>query len=237
MSEKTDLENTLLLAIPEEKQPKRGWGLFVNGHLVQSPITSVQLVNGRFGTFTYGLDPAGYDRWGFREIGGGGSVIVPYAVAAGNQVLVGVVLQNRPGQGGKVWNVPRGFLAPEESHFEAAKREAGEEFDGAERGQVIELRGEPTNPNSTFFETCFEHQGRPAGVRLFASRFGYKDLEYAAELNGWRVRPGLYTAADPKNKLAEQILGSRFIPWTEAVQLGDLFTVAAVGRLMGSIAT
>jgi hypothetical protein len=90
-------------------------------------------------------------------------------------------------------------------------------------------------------------------VRFYSSRFAFNDLEFSPELNGWRVRPDSCkslpvslaenasdadkAAAKALAKTREDILGSRFIPWTQAVQLGDMFTVAVVGRLMGSIAT
>ncbi len=47
-----------------------------------------------------------------------------------------------------------------------------------------------------------------------------------------RLAPGAVSAASRRSRLAEQIGATRFVPWYDATRVGDLFTVAAVARLL-----
>jgi ADP-ribose pyrophosphatase YjhB (NUDIX family) len=223
------LPKSLIIPIPADKQDKRGWSVSLNGAPIPQ-VTELTISNPKFGVVTYGLTTPGYDGWSFRENGGGGSVIVPYA-SIEKQLYIGVLEQGRHNQGGKVLNVPRGFLDPGESHFEAAKREFAEESGVNVKVNVVPLAGEPMNPNSAFFETPEPEEG----VKCFAVQFHSAQLE-KGEM-GYKFRDGIVkpNAESKATKLAEQILGCHFIPFAKALQLGDMFTVAAVGRLMGSI--
>lgn len=210
---------SLLTPIPPEKQEKRGWQF-------QHQISGFQLTNPRFGTLSYGLTSAGYDGWIFEEAGGGGSVIVPYVKVKG-QLFIGLVQQERFTMGGKVWNVPRGFLDPGETHFEAAKRESSEElgFDLSQRFK--ELSGQPTNPNSAFFVT-----GEGKGVRFYGLELKPTEVEKHREHPGsLQFKPGVLQPK-PANKLAEQIFGSRFMPFWQAVEEADMFTLAGAARVL-----
>jgi 8-oxo-dGTP pyrophosphatase MutT (NUDIX family) len=133
------------------------------------------------------------------------------------------VEQNRPLQNrhSPVLNLPRGFLDPGETHFEAAQRETEEEI--GQIGQVFLLPGKPTNPNNTFFETWSEGEG--------IKWYGLKLAETAL-----KEKSGYYSlneeVAKPASNAAEGIMGSRFIPWTQAALLADQMTVAGVARIL-----
>jgi hypothetical protein len=106
-----------------EGQP-RSWRLTIDGRVEQ--VASLSLEDPRFGTLSYGMSEQGYNTWSFHENGGGGVVTVPFTFREGG-LLVGVVEQLRPNQGGSVLNVPRGFLDPDEESAHAAARELSEE--------------------------------------------------------------------------------------------------------------
>lgn len=229
---------TVLKQIAEENQTKRGWTLVLNGQPVEH-VTSLQLTNPRFGTLEYGTTPQGYDSWCFEENGGGGSVIIPYFILdrefdpvfpdKQKELYIGLVQQDRYTMGGKVWNLPRGFLAPNENHFQAAQREAGEElgFNLAERFRA--LPGDPQNPNSAFFVT-----GENKGVRFFGLEITSDELVYVE--NGHN---GTYKFQEdvlmPVSKTAELILGSVFVPYHHALACADMFTAAGIGRLLPEV--
>ena len=221
--------------IAEDKQGSRGWKLELNGEPVEE-VTSLRLTNNSFGTLEYGATPAGYDGWCFEEKGGGGSVIVPYFVldevdqdypAAGrSQLYIGLVQQDRYTMGGLITNLPRGFLAEDETHFEAARREGGEEFRFNLADRFSELPGSPTNWNSAFAVTL----GDDKGVRFFSLDIKSNEVKLADEDGG------VYTLRDDVlksvSKVGEQIFGSSFVPYTAALRSNDMFTVAGVGRLL-----
>jgi len=221
-------QTTLITEIPDDKQATRGWKLHIDGTLVDR-VKKVTLHNPKFGTLTYGSAQGGaYDVWEFHEIGGGGSVIVPYT-GIDEKWHVGLVEQNRPNQGGKVLNLPRGFIQPGERHFKAAERELVEETSYA--GVPEPLPGLPVNPNSAFFNTT----GEGEGVKFFGIKIDRKYLELVDGL--WRFKKGALvpTSSDAAQaKAAEGILGVRFVTLDEAMGVGDMFTVAGVGRLLAS---
>lgn len=225
MEEKTE-KKTYLLEIPAEKQGKRGWSVELNGQKIDE-VSQLVLANPKFGQLTYGLHPAGYDVWGFREIGGGGSVIVPF-VKIENEIYIGLIQQRRDTQGGLVWNVPRGFLTPGETHFVAATREVAEELGGIPKYDPFLLDGAPVNSNSAFFETWRKDEG----TRCFGLQFFPQDFDSDRRLRDSAITPNpeLETA-----KLAEQIMGSKFVHWSEAAQVEDGFSAIGVARLLAHL--
>lgn len=140
----------------DETQQKRGWEIIVNGEPLQGSIQRVILRQEKMGvTIDLGRGPEGtYDHPTIQELGGGGSVVVPYLVNMG-ELYVGVVNEYRltctDGERVTVPNVPRGFLDPGETHFETAKRELTEEAGYTPVDErIIQLPGDGMNPNSAF---------------------------------------------------------------------------------------
>jgi len=205
---------------------RHGWKLLVDGQPVEVNEMAV-LVNDRLGTLIYGKSPSGeYDQWAFHEVGGGGSVIIPYSMID-NQLFIGVVTQTRPLQSGEpVANVPRGFMDPDKSHFQAASSELAEEM-GLDI-PVIDLGGEGGNPNNAFFETWGENEGVNFwAVKVPADKLVAGEGEYG-------FKPGVVKPVEG-DKMAERILGSKFIPLAEAGKLGDMMTTSAVTRLLNHL--
>lgn len=223
--------STLIKPISSENQGKRGWKVELNGQEVPE-VTSLRLKS-RFGELNYGMTPPGYDGWSFREEGGGGSVLVPFCYV-GDELHIGLVSQTRHNQGGEVPNLPRGFLEPGESHFRAATRELTEETDvPSTEPAITALPGAPTNPNSAFFETPEKNEG----VKFFAAEFREDQLELDSGVYQFKKDILEADPDGPAAKLAEQILGVLFLPWHKAAQVGDMFTVAGVGRLQAYLHT
>ena len=213
---------TLLEPIPEGMT--RGWSLFVDGTPVPS-LSMFELRHSRYGSLFYGKSPSGnYDQWSFHEAGGGGSVTVPFALVEGS-LYIGTVRQPRPLQDrlNSILNVPRGFLDPGETHFQAAERESVEEL-GIKA--TFQLPGDPGNPNSTFFETW----GEGEGIRFFGLEVNQNIL--VVENDEYLLNPQMIT---PVSKSAEGIMGARFISWQKAAMLGDLFTRGGVATLIGHL--
>lgn len=209
---------------PLNEGVKPGWRLLVDGGPVEVEEMAV-LINDRLGTLIYGKSPSGeYDQWAFHEAGGGGSVIVPYSIID-NQIFIGVVTQGRPLQSDRpVANVPRGFMDPDKSHFQAASSELAEEM-GLDI-PVIDLGGEGGNPNNAFFETWGENEG----VKFWAVKVPADKL-VAGENGQYGFKPGAVQPIEG-DKMAERILGSKFIPLAEAGKLGDMMTLSGITRLL-----
>lgn len=243
-----------ITSISRDAQPKRGWQARLNGVLIPRALSSLSVAeclsvfsslfsalvehdgvalleihNPSFGTWAYGKTAGGWDGWAFHEIGGGGSVIVPHVTIEG-MIYIGVVEQKRDLQGGMVYNLPRGFVEPGESHLQAAKREGGEELgiDSAKL-KLTHLQADPGNPNSAFFETLDE-----PGVQCYGFAVDPAWLERREDGN-YRFKAGLLqTDADAKaKKMGELILGSVFLPFYRASKLGDHFTPTGMARLFG----
>lgn len=224
---------------------KPTWRLSVDGMPV--PWNQrIELVHDRFGTINVGKSPSGtFDQWAFHESGGGGSVIVPYAVLQKGDLLIGVLQQKRPLQDAEVpvWNVPRGFMAPGETPFQTAGREFGEEVGQLPEGMVPhELCGDPVNPNSTFFETWGKRNG---GTQEGITFFGIRFPERLLRLKHWNdgaiseaaIADGVIVVDEHAKaaKLAESILGVSFFPWHETMRVGDAFTVMGTGRVLATL--
>lgn len=217
--------------LTEEEQAKRGWKLTVNGTEVPG-VSSAKLTQEKMNIVVeYGKTPEGYDGITIEEAGGGGSVIIPSVVIDG-QLYIGVVEENRPKAGGKQFNVPRGFLDPGETHFAAAKRELAEESGYTPmEDRIQDIGGEPMNPNSTFFVT----KGSDKGVKPFAVQVRQDEVRKVQSENDnpidrvYEFNPDVIQGVTPAGK---KVMNSKFIHWTKAMGLKDMFTVAAVGRLV-----
>lgn len=237
--------STTITPIPTS-QAKRGWTVEINGEVIPE-VSNVRISNPGFGDLNYGMTPEGYDSWRFHELGGGGSVIIPFAVVD-SRLYIGLLTQPRSTQIGSLdrWGVPRGFLNPQKSYFETAVSEVKEEigktsFSLAERLMDLqeEIHAEPSNPNSAFFETLSEKEG----VRFFALRIKPEELD---EVSGyWRgdydylpafqFKPGVIQPApnleSKDKKQAEQILACNLFDLSDAVRVKDGFTRQAIALL------
>lgn len=225
-----DLKNVSL--IPESDQGSRGWKAILNGQELEEGVSSLILTHQKMGLrLEYGKTPAGYDGLAFEEPGGGGSVIVPFAEING-EIYVGLVHEDRPFSGGIVPNAPRGFLNPGETHFQTAQRELAEEtgYETPEK-RIVPLRGKLMNSNSALNVAIGDDKGTksyklnitPDEIRLITSSEDPKKRVYEFNLD----------RLSPVSKAGERVMKSRFYHWKRALEVKDMFTVAAVGRLIG----
>ncbi len=220
-----------------EAQARRGWKLEINGKEAEGPIESASLINSRLGVeVIYGQRPEGYDGPVLKEPGGGGAVTIPYYVHEGS-LYIGVVEEARPtctdGTDERVLNVPRGFLTHGETHFETARRELAEEA-GYEplENRIIQLNGEPLNPNSTFFVT-----GKDKGVRMYGVQVHDFEVSNTNFSDNPTEREFQFDkeVIKPKSRVGERIGRSKFIHWTKAALQIDMFTAAGVARILATI--
>ena len=219
-----------------EAQAKRGWKLEINGSQFQEPVENFRLFNTSMGVeVLYGQRPEGYDGPVIKEPGGGGAVTIPYYIHEGN-LYIGVVEEARPtctdGTTEMVLNVPRGFLTPGETHFETAKRELAEEagYQPLEK-RIVQLNGEPLNPNSTFFVT-----GKDKGVKMYGVQVYDFEVSMAKSTDDLVEREFQFdkNVITPTSRMGERIGGSKFIHWTKAASQIDMFTVAGVARILAT---
>ena len=209
---------------PIPKGTQRSWTVTMNGRKIET-VSSITIAHPRFGRLCYGLTTRGYDGFHFHEAGGGGAVILPYTWL-GLVLHVALIKQHRSTQGGSVWNAPRGFRDPGESNHETAIRELWEETGyRAAESAVRELPGKPCNPNSTFFDTS----GPDEGVRFYAVHVSSVDVSEGPDGPSLRTSSSCAGAVE---RAKEGIEGIRFFPVVFAAQVGDMFTVAAIGRLL-----
>lgn len=213
-----------------EDQAKRGWELQIDGEPVDQ-VAVAKLVQEKMGIeVTYGKRPEGYDGVVIREPGG--AVTLPYMIDANGGIFVGVVEEYRPTMGEeKTKNVPRGFSDFGETKEQTATRELAEETGYRTLGKRLLKLTEGLNPNSTFFDYS---RAKDEGVSIFAVPLQAEELELAHDDEGnvFYTFPAHVQAQAEGDKTAERILGSRFIPVSEAVQSRDMFTSAAAGQLV-----
>jgi 8-oxo-dGTP pyrophosphatase MutT (NUDIX family) len=221
---------SLIRPLTPDERAGRKWTVRINGAL-QPDVTSAEISAPEFGTVRYGMTPGGYDGWSFAEAGAGGSTIVPFCVDDG-RLLIGTIREFRHNLGGEVANVPRGFIDAGETHLAAARRELAEET-GLHSDQVFELPGDPVNCNSSFFET----PSRELGVRFFAVDVPKELLEHRQGRITFRDDVIANNAVDDARRRDDRIGGTEFVEWTQAAGYRDMFTIAAVGRLLAWLAT
>lgn len=232
-----------LVGNPISDKTNVGWRVFLEtrdgNYFEASEVGRVVISNPRFGHLTYGESLSGpYDTWWFTEVGGGGSVIVPCARRIDGALYIGLLREKRPlavpGSEKFVWNVPRGFVDPNETHDMAASRELNEEVGLPPERRLVRLLGMPGNPNSTFFNTAWNlPSGEQAGLRFYSCEIHEDEL--AAINDG--IEPTRYRIAAQLNPAAksigEKIIGCEFWPVKDAVEItGDLFTRAGIALLL-----
>lgn len=216
---------SLIVPIPSEKQKKRNWIVKINGQEV-SNVSSLEIENSNYGIVSYGLTKGGYDSWSFRDVGG--SVTIPFCLFD-EKLFVGVVRQCRHNQGGYVWNVPRGFVNLGEDLHTAAERELIEESGySPEKQQIFQLPGQSGNCNSAFFETPDESNA----VAFYAVEVDKAELDF--EKDNLVFKPEIIDNSEEnlQSRSLEMIKEMKFISWTEAASLSDMFSNTAVARLL-----
>jgi ADP-ribose pyrophosphatase YjhB (NUDIX family) len=216
--------------LSDEERRLSEWKLAVDGE-VMDDIASATMTNDRMGVqVTYGRRPEGYDGFVIREPGG--AATMPYTIDTDGNIYVGVVEEVRPTMGeAKTKNIPRGFSDFGETKSETAQRELNEETGYRAIGsRLIKLAG-GLNPNSTYFD--FSHS-QDDGIDIYAIPVSREELTIHHDEDGdvfYSFPPHVQDRAE-HDKTAERILGSRFIPITEAMQSRDMFTAAAAGHLV-----
>lgn len=211
---------TKIRPIPEGAE--LGWTVEINGARLQD-ARYVRVAHPRLGELNFGQRPEGTQGWAWNEAGGGGSVTIPYVVFNG-RLYVGMVYEERLLAGGFVWNVPRAFLDPGETHFQTAIRDTVQEEMGYSppEGRISPLLGEAASWNSTFLETWEEGKG----VQYFALEVLPQELR---EEGGGYI---FSEALTPRSRAGERILACRFHPWWMAGRVGDNFSGKAFARLV-----
>lgn len=209
----------LIKPIPRGQQ--HDWEVRVDGRVV--PAQEVRITSAKFDGLAWGLRPEGTVGWMWRELGGGGSGIVPYAVIEG-KLHIGMVEQDRAGCGGKTWNIPRGFLGSDQTHLVAARQELFEEVGYINpRDRLRELNARNANPNSTFFDTS-------SGDGFVFFEFKVFDYELEPDGNGsYRFRDHTIQA---ESTMGERITQGRFFLWQVVARAADMFSNAGFARLL-----
>ncbi len=230
MTTENDGPPSLIRPLTTDERAKRKWTVRING-VPQLDAVSAEISAPQFGAVRYGMTVAGYDGWSFAEVGGGGSTIIPFCIDGG-RLLIGTIREVRHNLGGEVANVPRGFVDAGETHLAAARRELAEET-GFHSDRVFSLQGDPVNCNSAFFET----PARDLGVRFFAVEVPVEMLERREDAIGFRASVIASDPGDEARRRNDGIGKTEFVEWTQAAGYRDMFTIAAIGRLLAWLIT
>lgn len=215
----------LVSPVPVGKQ--RGWTVEIDG--VPSNAAHIRLSNPKVGVLEYGLRPEGFDGWAFAENGGGGSISIPFTRDEDDNVLIGVIIEDRKNMGGKQPCAIGGFVDPGESHMDAALREQLEEADLI--AEVSPLKGLPGNSNRLLFvaDPTADQGVHPFGVEIpFAALEKRDDGSYGFRSD---IPPEL------RGKVMAKGGGDvRFMPWKRAIrQSPDVLFRAGVAQLLTQI--
>jgi len=225
MASDNDRDAPLIRPLEPAERARRDWTVTVDG--VSLPdATSAEISAPQFGTLRYGMTPGGYDSWSFSEAGGGGATIIPFSVDE-TRLLIGTIREVRHNLGGEVANVPRGFIDRGEVHLDAARRELAEET-GFCSDNIFLLPGEPVNCNSAFFET----PSSELGGRFFAVEVAKELLERRGGAITFREDAIASDPASRSQRKNDRIGETEFVEWTQAAGYRDMFTLAAIARLL-----
>lgn len=225
-------------SLTDVDQSRRGWGVEVDGESVDD-VSGVALSNQRMGIeVEYGMRPEGYDGVVIREPGG--AATIPYMIGPDGRIYVGVVTERRPTMGESFTdNIPRGFSdfkegGNKETAEETAIREMAEETGYMALGSRLIKLAEGLNPNSTFFDYS---RSPKEGVTIFGLKVEQDELEMVAREDGSKyfVFPETIRDKAGGDKVAERILGSRFVTLEQALASRDMFTSAAAGQLVAHL--
>lgn len=229
----TGVNPELFLPLTERDKSNPEWFVEVDGNIIAYTSGARFFNPKREIEWRLGRRSDGYVGVIGHEAGGGGTVIIPFAFYRG-QLWIGLLTQERKTQGGNVLNVPRGYLDPKKTHFQNALEEMQEET-GVSVGEsrIIDLSScaKPANPNSANYDTSRESEG----VRFYAVEFDSEELGIGEVVED-RIfslcfKPEIIKPVSG-DKDAERIFGCRFYSWQTAVAVSDMFTNAALIRLI-----
>lgn len=210
----------------------QNWKVYVDGVLTEAH--HIALVNDvQHCQVDLGNNPS--NRWSqfvYREVHGGGTVSVPFAINTEGHVFVGTVDVIRPFRDPRpdhtVTELPRGFRAPEESAAQAAQRETQEETGhAANTAAYFPLEGEGACPNSTYWITWNKETQQPDGITYMATQVPWEAL-VVTDSGAYKL------AVDTELDVFEGIKKSTFVPFhlTEMSGLGDMFIHTGLLRLL-----
>lgn len=168
-----------------------------------------------------------YDAIRYWELGGGGTVTIPYALFE-SQLWIGVVTQFRVHMGGDVENAPRGYLkVGGTSRDENASEELAEEVGPkvAALNAPVQMEGNGVNMNSAVFWTAEANEGN--SFHAVEVPDGYLERRGEREL---RFKEGLVA---PEG--GESIIRCRFVPWMDVVHGRDGLSIVGVARLIAHL--
>ncbi len=211
--------------VPLPPDAKRGWDVRIDGELVRPGIIVVESV---YGVLTVGQHPRGFMTFAFAEEGGGGAVTLPFAWSPQGELLVGLLLEDRPNMGGEVWCIAGGFVAPGESHADAQVRRVGDET-GLDTARAFRLEGLGTNANRAFFVADAATEGVIADG--LERPYGW----LAPDADGGRLKsaPSAATEAGVNLGKAGNV---RFFPWEDAVlATADGLARSAIAQLLAGL--
>ena len=196
-----------------------GWKVVLNGQVVEN-VEHIEISNPNFWALEFGFKT--YNRLALTEKNFGGSVVIPYSISS-NNLIVGLVYENRDNMGGWVWCGPGGFSDNNETHKQTAAREFREETGMMQASGLIDLPGLPVNSNRALFVASPE---LGQGVHNYTLRvpFGFLQLE---DGNVFKLKD-------------EKLLGDfkkasalRFMPINTAIlRSGDALALAAILQLI-----
>jgi len=194
------------------------WKIFIDGE--EKPAGHLALVHETYGKVEWGLRPKGYAGWVFHEPGGGGSVTIPYTKNPEGELMLALILENRPNMNGDHWCVIGGYLTPGESHQQTAERETEEEA-GLVFSKPAPLPGLPGNANRAIWVA---DPNKDEGVHAFAIEIPWTLIE-KAENESYKMAPGTLN-----DKRESQM---RFFPWKDAIQRSpDMLARGAIAQLL-----
>ncbi len=211
------------------------WRIFSDG--VEIHPSHLTLINESQGhQLDWGSHPDG--KWSqpvYREVHGGGVVIVPLAIHPDGRVYIGTVEVRRPfrdpREGNTVTELPRGMRDRYETVLQTAQREGLEETGYlSDENTFFALSGDGINPNSTFFLTYNHEENQPDGIAMMANRVPFDALEPAEGDNYVIAEAGMIDAY-------EGIKRCVFVPFSlkGLASEGDQFIHSGLLRLLAHL--
>ncbi|MEK7575030.1 MAG: hypothetical protein AAB511_02245 [Patescibacteria group bacterium] len=210
---------------PVPADAKRGWTITADGVIIRPRKLTLE---SRFGVWTYGVRPEGYDSIVIGEAAGGGAATLPYSYAPDGRLLVGLVMENRPNMGDEPTPcLMGGFVKLGETHAQAQTR-FGVEEGGMNTGSAKELQGFPANFNRAY---CVADAKADEGLHVFAVEIDHGVLDSVANFS-WKLKPTAHWML-PGAKNPDAL---RFFTWRMAVrETADALARSAIAQLLADL--